>query len=168
MSEAALALSLFFHIAATVIWIGGILLLTFLVLPVLIRALAEQPALYRILTRLRKRFMIVGNLALAVLIVTGLLQMSTAPNYEGLLRFNNRWSQALLLKHILIIVMALCGLVLQFGVAPALERNSLLREQGIGDADEWRRLQRHERRLTALITLLALAILAASAWLTAI
>ncbi|MDE2777897.1 MAG: DUF4149 domain-containing protein [Chloroflexota bacterium] len=168
MSEAALALSLFFHIAATVIWIGGILLITFLVVPELNRALAEQPALYQLLTRLRKRFTIVGNLALTVLIVTGLLQMSTDPNYEGLLRFSNRWSQALLIKHILIIVMALCGLLLQFAVAPALERASLLRGRGKGDAAEWRRLQRRERRLAIVIALLAVAILAASAWLTAI
>jgi len=168
MSEAALALSLFFHIAATVIWIGGILLITFLVVPELNQVLAEQPALYQLLTRLRVRFTILGNLALTVLIVTGLLQMSTDPNYEGLLRFSNRWSQALLLKHVLIIVMALCGLLLQFGVAPALERASLLRERGLGERDEWARLQRRERRLTILIALLALAILAASAWLTAI
>ena len=168
MSEAALALSLFFHIAATAIWIGGILLITFLVVPELNQALAEQPALYQILTRLRKRFTIVGNLALAVLIVTGLLQMSTDSNYEGLLRFSNRWSQALLFKHMLIIAMALCGLLLQFTVAPALERASLLRERGKNDADEWRRLRRRERRLTIIIAILALSILGASAWLTAI
>ena len=168
MSEAALGLSLFFHIAATTIWIGGILLITFLVVPELNRALADQPALHRLLSRLRVRFTIVGNLALTVLIVTGLLQMSTDPNYEGLLRFSNRWSQALLIKHILIIVMALCGLLLQFAVAPALERASLLRGRGKGDAAEWRRLQRRERRLTIVIALLAVAILAASAWLTAI
>ncbi len=168
MSEAALALSLFLHIAATAIWIGGILLITFLVMPELNRTLAEQPALHQLLSRLRKRFTIVGNLALTVLIVTGLLQMSTDPNYEGLLRFSNRWSQALLIKHILIIVMALCGLLLQFAVAPALERASLLRGRGKGDAAEWRRLQKRERRLTIVIALLAVAILAASAWLTAI
>ena len=161
-------MSLFFHIAATTIWIGGILLITFLVVPELNRALADQPALHRLLSRLRVRFTIVGNLALAVLIVTGLLQMSTDSNYEGLLRFSNRWSQALLLKHVLIIVMALCGLLLQFAVAPALERTSLLRQRGLGDAAEWRRHQRRERRLAIVIALLALAILAASAWLTAI
>ena len=118
MTEAARTLSLFCHIAATVIWIGGLLLITLLVLPELNRALAEQPTLYRLLRRLRKRFTIVGNLALAVLVVTGLLQMSADPNYKGMLQFNNRWSQVLLLKHILIIAMAGMGLALQFGVAP--------------------------------------------------
>ncbi len=168
MSEAALALSLFFHIGATVIWIGGILLVTFLVVPELNRALADQPALYQLLRRLRKRFTPLGNLSLAALIVTGLLQMSTDPNYEGLLSFSNRWSQVLLLKHLLLIVMAAAGLLLQIAVAPALERTSLLLERGRGDADEWERLRGRERRLTLLIALLAVSILAASAWLTAI
>ena len=168
MSEAALALSLFLHIGATVIWIGGILLLTFLVVPELNRALADQPALYQLLRRLRNRFTPLGNLALAVLIVTGVLQMSTDPNYEGLLSFNNRWSQVLLIKHMLLIIMAAAGLALQIAVAPALERTSLLLERGRGDAGEWQRLRGRERRLTRLIATLALLILAASAWLTAI
>ena len=168
MSEAALAISLFFHIAATVIWIGGILLITFMVVPELNRVLAEQPALLQLLRRLRERFTVLGNLALAILVVTGVLQMSTDPNYEGLLSFSNRWSQVLLLKHILIIALAALGLMLQFGLAPALERTSLLLERGAGDADAWQTLRARERRLTLLIALLALAILAASAWLTAI
>ncbi len=168
MSEAALALSLFFHIGATVIWIGGILLVTFLVVPELNRVLEDQPALYQLLRRLRKRFTPLGNLALAVLIVTGVLQMSSDPNYEGLLSFSNRWSQALLVKHILLIIMAAAGLILQLTVAPALERTSLLLERGVGDASEWRRLRGRERRLTLLIAALAVLILAASAWLTAI
>ncbi len=168
MSEAALALSLFFHIGATVVWIGGILLVTFLVVPEINRALADQPALYQLLRRLRKRFTPLGNLSLAVLIVTGLLQMSTDPNYEGLLSFSNRWSQVLLLKHLLLIVMAAAGLLLQIAVAPALERTSLLLERGQGDASEWSRLRLRERRLTVVIAILAILILAASAWLTAI
>ncbi len=168
MSEAALTLSLFFHIGATVVWIGGILLLTFLVVPELNRALAEQPALHQLLRRLRKRFTPMNNLALAVLIVTGLLQMSSDPNYQGLLSLSNRWSQVLLLKHVLIIVMAATGLALQFGVAPALERTSLLLERGVGDAGQWRRLRPRERRLSLIIAALAVSVLAASAWLTAI
>ena len=168
MSEAALALSLFLHITATAVWIGGILLITFLVLPEFNRALKQQSARYQLLRRLRRRFTIIGNLALATLIVTGLLQMSNDPNYDGLLSFNNRWSQALLLKHILIIIMAAAGLILQFGLAPALERTSLLLERGKGDVAAWNRLRAREQVLTRLVALLALAILAVSAWLTAI
>ena len=168
MSPSVLAISLFFHILATVIWIGGILLITFLVVPELNRSLADQPALHQLLTRLRARFTILGNLALALLIVTGLLQMTADPHYDGLLQLDNDWSRVLLIKHLLILLMALTGLALQFGVAPALERASLLLQRGQSDDREWRRLRRNERRLSLLIAALALLILAASAWLTAL
>ena len=110
----------------------------------------------------------ISNLALATLIVTGILQMSSDPNYEGLLQFSTRWSQALLFKHILLVIMAAAGLILQLGVAPSLQRTSVLLERGKGDMREWRRLRRREQRLTIFIAALAGLILAASAWLTAI
>ena len=168
MLGSVLAISLFIHILATVVWIGGILLITFLVVPELNRSLADQPALHQLLTRLRARFTILGNLALALLIVTGLLQMTADPHYDGLLQLDNDWSRVLLIKHLLILLMALTGLALQFGVAPALERASLLLQRGQSDDREWRRLRRNERRLSLLIAALALLILAASAWLTAL
>ncbi len=168
MSQAALAISLFFHILATVVWIGGILLITFLVIPQVNIVLEDQSAHHQILLRIRKRFSQVGNLALAVLMVTGLLQMTADPNYDGLLRLDNQWSRVLLLKHLLILIMAILGLSLQWGVAPALERASLLMKHGKHADGAWRRLRRNERRLTMIIALLAMLILATSAWLISI
>ncbi|MCY4070829.1 MAG: CopD family protein [Chloroflexi bacterium] len=168
MSQAALAISLFFHILATVVWIGGILLITFLVIPQVNNVLEDQTALHQILFRIRGRFAQVSNLALAVLIVTGLLQMTADPNYGGLLRLHNQWSRVLLLKHLLIAIMAILGLALQWSVAPALERVGLLLQHGKDGDSEWRRLRRSERRLTLAIALLAMLILATSAWLVSI
>ena len=194
MTEGARTLSLFIHIGASVVWFGGLLMMTLLVVPELRRALAGQAALDKLLRRLRRRFMLWGNLALAALVVTGLLQMTDDPNYEGLLRFDNRWSQALLLKHGLILALAGLGAALQLGVLPALERATLLREAtqkssprpdggtegGIPRPDggtegglrggtegglEIARLKSRERRLTWTMLALALAILAVSAWL---
>ncbi len=168
MSQPVLAISLFFHILATVVWIGGILTLTLWVIPQLNRILAEQPALYQMLRGIRRRFSPLSNLALAVLIVTGLLQMTADPHYDGLLQFSNAWSRALLIKHILIVLLALTGVILQFGIAPALERTSLLLEHSKGDIKDWRRLRQQEKRLSAVMMGLALLILAASAWLSSI
>ena len=165
MTEAARTLSLFLHIGASVVWFGGLLMLVLLVLPELRRSLAGQPALHALLRRLRRRFALWGNLALALLLVTGLLQMTDDVHYEGLLQFNNRWSQALFIKHLLIIVLALLGAALQLFVLPALERASRLIEGGVGDAQELMRLQTRERRLTLLMSALAVLILAVSAWL---
>lgn len=168
MSQPILAISLFFHILATVIWIGGILIITLLVIPEVNRILVDQPALYQVLLRLRKRFAPISNLALVALITTGLFQMTADPNYDGLMQFNNTWSQIMLIKHILIVVMALVGLFLQFSIAPALERTTLLLEHGKGDISDWQKLRQHEQRLTWVIVLLAILILAMSAWLSSI
>ena len=168
MPPPALAISLFFHILAATVWIGGMAMVTLLVVPELDRALAEQPVLRRILRRLRKRFAPVSGLALALLIITGLFQMTADPHYDGLLQFSNAWSRVLLLKHILIAVIALTGLILQFSVAPALERASLLLEHSKGDIGDWRRRRRQEKRLSVLMLGLALLILASSVWLSSI
>ena len=168
MSQSVLAISLFFHILATVVWIGGMMTITILVVPELQRVLAEAPTVHHTLRRLRKRFWPVSNLALAVLIITGLFQMTADPHYDGLLNFDNAWSRTLLLKHGLIVLMASTGLILQFVMAPRLERMSLLMERGKGNEAEWRRLRRREKTLSALMMTVALMILAASVWLAAI
>ncbi len=148
MSQTILAISLFFHIIATTVWIGGLFLTLMLVWPEVRRTLADNPALYGLLSRLRRRFAPLTNLALVVLIVTGLTQMSGDPNYDGLMQVTNDWSRIILIKHLLIGAMVVSGALLQFGVAPALERASLLAERGKGDPAEWERLRRREIRLT--------------------
>lgn len=168
MSPFALAVSYFFHLIATVVWIGGLVTLTVLVWPETRRVLANNPALYSLLTRLRKRFFPLTNFSLVVLTLTGFIQMSGDAHYDGLLQFSNEWSRILLIKHIAIIGMVMCGLVLQFGVTPALERASMLAERGKGDPAEWERLRRREVRLTWLNVGLGLAVLGFTAWLTAI
>ncbi|NWF69291.1 MAG: CopD family protein [Chloroflexi bacterium] len=163
-----LAISLFFHLLSTVVWIGGLLILTVLVWPETRRALENTPTLYTLLTRLRQRFAPLSGLSLALLIVTGLTQMSLDPHYEGILQINNTWSMVLLLKHVVIGGMALAGLAMQYAVAPALERASLLVERGKGDPREWARLRQREIWLTRLNLLLGVLVLAFSAWLGAL
>jgi uncharacterized membrane protein len=163
-NQTILAISLFFHLVSTVIWIGGLVILSVLVFPEVRRALENQPALYTLLSRIRQRFTPLSNLALAVLIVTGLTQMSLDSNYEGILQITNTWSVVMLIKHITIIGMVVCGLILQYAVAPALERVSLLVGRGKGDPEEWTHLRRREIRLTWLNVILGISVLAFSAW----
>lgn len=168
-SQTILAISLFFHLSATVIWIGGLMITALLVWPEVRRTLNDSPALYKLLNRLRSRFTPLSNLSLAVLIVTGLTQMSLDPNYDGMLKIANTWSRVMLFKHVLIACMALSGLALQYGVVPALERASLLIERGKGETSsqattEWQNLRRREIRLTWLNVGLGTLVLACSAW----
>lgn len=168
VSRPELALSLFFHLVATVVWIGGLMITALLVWPEMRRTLENSPVLYSLLTRLRKRFYPISNISLAVLIATGLFQMTANPNYDGLLTFDNEWSRVMLAKHIAIAMMALSGWVLQYGVVPSLERTTMLVERNKGDVAEWAKLRQREVRLTWLNVLFGLAILGFSAWATAI
>lgn len=168
MSRPELALSLFFHLTATAIWIGGLLVTSILVWPEMRRVLENSPALYSLLTRLRKRFYPISNICLAVLIVTGLFQMTADTNYDGLMTFNNEWSRVMLIKHITIVLMALTGWLLQYGIVPSLERTTLLLERNKGDQAEWTKLRHREIRLTWINVLLGLVILGLSAWAGAI
>lgn len=168
MQPLYLALSYFAHLIATVVWIGGLVILTVLVWPETKRVLEDSPALYRLLSRLRQRFVPLSNFSLVVLVLTGFVQMSADVNYDGVLKFDNDWSRVLLAKHIAIIGMVICGLLLQYTVSPALERASMLRERGKGDSGEWERLRRREVRLTWLNLLLGVAVLGFTAWATAI
>lgn len=168
VSSELLALSLFFHLTATAIWIGGLLITMLLVWPAARHSLQEVQPLYSLLRSLRKRFYPISNLSLFVLILTGLFQMTADPNYEGFLRFDNPWSVIMLVKHVVIVFMALAGLALQYGTAPALERTSLLIERGKDDGtmtQQWESLRRHEVILTWATGLLGLAVLGFSAWL---
>ncbi len=171
MSPSILAVSYFFHLVATVVWIGGLVTLVLLVLPAARRALLEQPMLYAFLSRIRRGFVPLSNLSLAVLIVTGLIQMSGDPNYDGLLQFTNTWSMVMLLKHGAILVMVILGAILQLGTTPALERALLLLEKGKAAETQTAllvKLHRDEAQLTWINVGLALLVLAFTAWATAI
>lgn len=168
MSTSILAISYFFHLLATIAWVGGLVVLSLLVVPEARRIFGEQPALEAFLMRLRKRFLPISHFSLVVLIVTGLIQMAGDSNYDGMLQFTNDWSRAILLKHIAIAGMFVCGLALQFSVIPALERARLLLDRGKGDPDAWVRLRRREARLTWINVALGVLVLGFTAWATAI
>lgn len=168
MSPSVLAVSYFFHLIATVVWVGGLVILMILVLPEARRVMGEDSTLYALLSRIRRRFLPLSHFSLVVLTVTGLIQMTADPNYDGVLQFTNEWSRVILYKHIAVAGMLICGLVLQLGVAPALERASLMASRGKGDPTEHARLHRREARLTWVNVILGLATLAFTAWATAI
>lgn len=163
-----LSLSYFFHLVATVVWLGGLFVMTILVFPETKRILNEHPTLYAYLSRLRKRFFPLINFSMVVLILTGFVQMAGDENYDGVLQFSNEWSRVLLFKHIAFIGMIIGSVLLQFVAAPALERATLLITHGKGSAEETERLRRREVHLTWVNAGLGLLILAFTAWLTAL
>lgn len=74
----------------------------------------------------------------------------------------------MLLKHVAVGGMVICGVILQFQVIPALERATLLVERGKGNPDDWARLRRNEIRLTWINVILGILVLGFTAWATAL
>ena len=158
-----LAVSYFFHLIATVVWIGGLVAMALVVWPGLRRAIDEDAAFARAIEAIDRRFGPLANLSLAVLIITGLVQMNASPNYKGLLSVTNVWAGAILLKHISIIGMIAIGATMNFVIQPALRRNALLAAAGVSSEAEAARLRRRLDRLARVDVILGMLVLALTA-----
>lgn len=108
--------------AATVVWIGGLFYQSVVLAPALSQA--DDPA--PLLERLQQRFQPLAWLSLAVLVGTGLVQMSANASYQGLLSIANPWSQAIFAKHLAIGLMLLVAAYQTWVLQPRLARQALL------------------------------------------
>jgi uncharacterized membrane protein len=142
--QSALAIAYWLHMLATVVWIGGLAAVSLLVLPAA-RRMLDQAAFGALLTRLQTRLQQIGWFSLALLIVTGLIQMSSSPFYQGFLAIRNSWAVDILIKHLVVGLMILTSAYATWVLLPALQRTVLLRAAG-RNVDETRAagLQRQE------------------------
>jgi uncharacterized membrane protein len=174
MIQWLLALSFFLHLVATIVWLGGLALMTIVVWPearTFIGRQDQQGVVLSYLDRLRKRFYPLANLSLIVLLATGLFQMDKNPHYDGLLQLTNDWTRAILLKHVAVLGMLVIGAIMQWGVLPALERTSLLAQRGEEaekSAEDLERLRKRERQLTMINLVLGMLVLLFTAMATSI
>lgn len=160
-----LALSYWIHLLATVVWLGGLALLALVALP----ALRQGSLATNQWAALQRRFTPWVNASLALLLVTGFVQMTNDEHYEGFLQLNSLWSQAILVKHIAVAAMIALGAYVQWRVHPAIERLALLAEKRPQMAEaEQEQLMRQERRLLWLNLGCAVAVLFFTAVATAI
>jgi uncharacterized membrane protein len=154
------ALNYWLHLLATVVWIGGLAMLTLIAWPGIDAAFAGA------VDALERRFRPWANISLALLLVTGLIQMGGDEHYEGFLAVSNAWAVGLLIKHVLIGLMIAISITLQISVYPALARARLLDSKGIPDADiKFRRRLRH---LTSINLGLGILVLLLTAVITAL
>src|SRR5512136_1097243 len=87
------------HLLATVVWIGSLVALALLVIPAARRLDASAQA--ALLDGIQQRLESLGWFCLALLLATGMFQMSANRNYSGLFSTANPWSVAILAKHLL-------------------------------------------------------------------
>lgn len=122
----ALSIAYWLHMLATVLWIGGLAALSLIVLPAARKAL--DPSAYAdLLAAFQKRLDPLGWFSVIVLLASGMLQMSSNPNYEGFLSIQGLWAGSILIKHLLFGLMVLVSAYITWGLLPALRRAALLR-----------------------------------------
>jgi uncharacterized membrane protein len=122
------------HLIATVIWVGGLFVQAVILWPAVRGALGPGLLLADVQARWRRVFNPLSWLSLALLIGTGMFQMSADPNYHGTLVIDSPWSIAMLVKHGAAGAMALIGVISQTLVQPALARAQLQLRRGRPDA----------------------------------
>lgn len=154
MTTLWLALAFWLHMVATIVWVGGLALMALVVWPGARAVLGPGPQLAALVREWHRRFNPLAWTSLAVLVVTGLMQMAANPNYEGFLRVGNNWAWAILLKHLAVGAMVGLGAWQHWGLQPALARLALLethgRTAGGSASAEAEALRQREQVLTRL------------------
>ena len=148
------------HMLATVVWIGGIAFQTVLLLPAALPFSSAQ-TMFELYQKLWRRFQPLAWLSLAVLTGTGLMQMAANRNYAGFLSIENRWSIAILLKHIAIAFMVALMAFQTWVLYPRWARLELIlaRSSGQTDAGEASLLQRENWLIRIQLALSALVLI---------
>jgi len=156
-----LSASYWMHMLATVAWLGGLAAYQVLYLPGILGRPENGPDAAAV-EWVHRRMDSLAWLSLAILIGTGLLQMSANPHYQGFLAFSNSWGVAILLKHVVFLGMLAVNAVQSWQILPAMKRQVLRQMKGL-EMEEFDRLQRRSARLMRLNLALGVIVLAFTA-----
>jgi len=93
------------HLIAAVVWIGGLALLVLGLRPALRKSVAEEASRDAIEGPLHRRFFALSALSAAVLLLSGLMLMTSDTHFLGFGNYENTWSKLMVAKHGLFVAM---------------------------------------------------------------
>ncbi len=106
----------FFHLLATVVWIGGIAMILLVILPGARNSL-DAKNMGEVMKEVARRFTPLANASIVVLVITGLLIGHVEKGFFGFGTWETHWKAVLVLKHLVVAVMVAIhfyrGMVLQ-------------------------------------------------------
>lgn len=153
-------ISVWLHIVAAMAWIGGMLFLVAVLVP-LLRTPAMRPQATALFHAVGTRFRPVGWVALATLIVTGIFNVTIRGYSVGQLfsgeAFVGRWGTTLALKLSFVTVILVMSAVHDFWLGPRATR---LAADGAPPEvrEKWRRVASWMGRITFLLSLAVIAL----------
>ena len=145
---------------ATVLWLGSLAALSLLVLPAVRKLDVKSQTV--LLETIQKRLDPLGWFSLALLLATGVFQMSANPNYEGFLAIRGQWAISILVKHVFFGLMIFVSAAQTWWLLPEMRR-AMLRQQKSGELAEVEALQKREALLLNLNLVLAILVLGMTA-----
>ena len=101
---------LFLHNLFTVVWVGGLITLGVVILPVTSKTLGKGPKTKELIDKIQNRLSIFVYISMLGLLGTGMLLANRASQFEGLFSFANGYSTVLAIKHIAVILMVIIAL----------------------------------------------------------
>ena len=113
------------------------------------------------ISALQKRLEPLAWFSISLLLVTGLIQMSTSPHYDGFLSLSTQWSLAILIKHGLGVIMVVVSAIQTWEVIPSIQRTLMKKETAT--SDDLAKLQTREVLLLRMNLILSALILGATA-----
>jgi len=76
------------HDLATAIWIGGLIRLSFVVLPTFRSRLKNNKELGQLLMDIQKRLPLLVSISIPILVITGILESWHSPAFQGFFSFS--------------------------------------------------------------------------------
>lgn len=120
MREIMLAGFYWLHSIATVVWIGGITFILFVVIPSAKRVLGIEAG--NLMGDISKRFTPIANFSIILLIVTGAVLTAVNKQFLGMGDFGNTWSLVLIVKLVLVLGMVAVHFYRGWILAPKIAR----------------------------------------------
>ncbi len=106
----------FLHLMAAIIWIGGMIYISFILMPRL--KLVGPQERGKLMNAVGKAFSITAWVCIIILILTGLYKTPASLLFD----VESRFGTMLLIKHILILIAIIAGLVIVFSVLPRMRK----------------------------------------------
>ena len=147
----------FFHLMATVVWIGGMFYMDMILMPSLAKIDPGESG--KLMGMIAKKFTITAWTAIIVLIITGILKTPSDMYFDT----SDEYGIYLLIKHVLVIGAIIVGLIITFVFVPKLKASTP--KPGERPSAEFISYSKKIEHLSKTNLILGILILICAAWL---
>jgi len=152
MDGLVLTVATWAHLLSAVVWMGGIFFILYVALPVARKTL-DQPG--KIMGPLSNRFVPLANISIFLIIASGLIMSIVSHDFAGSGGFSGMWTQSLVAKILLVVIMASIHFYRGLMLTPRIAR---LSSEG-GHPEKVQKLQTLSLNLVKVVFFLGIAAL---------